>query len=253
MKLRIDGVIGWEVTARDVADALDGAGDVDLVINSGGGDILEGFSIYNAIKDHEGQVNISIDFAASMASVIAMAGDTVNMRSNSSLMMIHKPWSIEMGDAEDMRKTADTLDKMEGQLVGIYMERAGESITEDDLRDLLADETWLTAEEAVEYGLADAIQGGSKDAKINLGGVAFNLEKLAAKVAQKPIKGDIEKTESLSDIEGVLRDAAHLSRADATALVSRIKAVSRGDRGEETDTSELVSKFNSITAKVRTL
>lgn len=250
-KFRIDGVIGWDVMASDIAAFLDGAGDVEIVINSGGGDILEGFSIFNALQDHEGEIKMHVDFAGSMASVIAMAGDTVTMRERSSLMMIHKPWSGAIGDANDMRQVAESLDKMETMLSDIYLRKAGDALDESGLAAMLEAETWLTAQEAKTYGLADKVVGGDGESKMNFGHVAMDINKLAAKVAkQRPIKGEISQADSLAKIEGVLRDSACLSKSDATALVSRIKDVSRGDRGEESEASALLNKLNSFTAKL---
>ena len=111
MKIRLDGVVGWDILAADIADKLEGANDVHLILNSSGGSILEGLSIYEMLEAHEGRVTVQVDFAASMASVIAMAGDEIIMNEKTSLMMIHRPWSGTVGDADEMRKTADTLDK----------------------------------------------------------------------------------------------------------------------------------------------
>ncbi|WP_345849394.1 head maturation protease, ClpP-related, partial [Shewanella algae] len=92
--------------------------------------------------------------AASMASVIAMAFDEVVMPEN-AMMMVHKPWGGTMGDADDMRKYADLLDKVEGNLVGAYRDKTG--MTDEQLHALLAEETWLTGREAVEKGFADTL------------------------------------------------------------------------------------------------
>lgn len=246
-KLRIDGVIGLDVTADMVANALDG--DMDIIINSPGGSILEGFSIYNALKDHQGKINIQVDWAGSMASVIAMAGDEIVMRDKSSLMMIHRPWSGAIGRAEDLRSVADSLDKLEDMLVSIYMERA--SVKEADLREMLQAETYLNAKEAKQYGLATKV--GKTDGKMAMsmgGGVALDIMKLVAKIENDAIKPEIEQAESLSELEGVLRDSGRLSRADATALVSRVKALTHGDREVSNDASDVISLINQITVRI---
>lgn len=246
-KLRIDGVIGLDVTAAMVANALDG--DMDIIINSPGGSILEGFSIYNALKDHNGKINIQVDWAGSMASVIAMAGDEVVMRDKSSLMMIHRPWSGSIGRSEDLRSVADSLDKLEDMLVGIYMDRA--SIKESELRAMLQAETYLNAKEAKQYGLATKV--GKPDGHMAMsmgGGVALDIMKLVAKLESDTIKPEIEQAASLSDLEGVLRDSGRLSRADTTALVSRVKALTHGDREVSKDASDVINLINQITVRI---
>lgn len=244
-KLRLDGIIGLDVTAANVSAAL--SGDMDIVINSPGGDILEGFSIYNAIKSHDGEVNITVDWAGSMASVIAMAGKNVYMRDKSSMMMIHRPWSVAMGRSDDMRSVADSLDKLEDMLSGIYMDRFKKS--EKDLRALLDDETYLNAKEAKELGFIDKIvKSDGANAKMSMGnGVSIDVMKLVAKLEKESIRGKINESASLSEIEGVLSDSGRLSNADATALVSRIKAIAHGDRERDSETSKMLARISALT------
>ena len=123
--IRLDGVVGWDVLAEDIAPQIEDEIELNLIINSGGGDVLEGFAIYNLLNSFEGRINVQVDFAASMASVIAMAGDEITMMDNSSIMMIHRPWGVAGGNSEDFRKQADTLDKMEEMLLNIYADRSG--------------------------------------------------------------------------------------------------------------------------------
>jgi ATP-dependent Clp protease, protease subunit len=126
---------------------------IDLHINSPGGSVFEGNSIYNALKAHKAKVHVKIDgIAASIASVIAMAGDTVEMPEN-AMMMIHDPWSFSMGNASDMRKEADALDKIKVGLVAAYRNKSGQ--TDDEIGKLMTDETWMTAKEAVDLGFCD--------------------------------------------------------------------------------------------------
>lgn len=144
-----------ETSATSFRDALKELGDVstiNLSINSGGGSVFDGIAIYNMLKSHKATVNVYIEgLAASIASVIAMAGDTITMRSG-SMMMVHMPWTLSQGNAEEMRKTADTLEKTGDSIVDIYSERTG--ISSDDIRNIMNDETWLSAEEAVKQGWA---------------------------------------------------------------------------------------------------
>lgn len=155
-----------ETSATSFRDALKELGDVstiNLSINSGGGSVFDGIAIYNMLKSHKATVNVYVEgLAASIASVIAMAGDTITMRSG-SMMMVHMPWTLSQGNAEEMRKTADTLEKTGDSIVDIYSERTG--IPSDDIRNIMNDETWLSAEEAVEQGWATKLD--KKEAVMN--------------------------------------------------------------------------------------
>lgn len=153
-----DEIGGWGITAKQFARDLQALGKVSSItarIHSPGGDVFEGMAIYNIIKGHPAQKVCHIDgLAASMASVIAMAFDEIIMPEN-AMMMVHKPWGGTLGDADDMRKYADLLDKVESNLVGAYAQKTG--LSDDDLHSLLASETWLTGREAVEKGFADTL------------------------------------------------------------------------------------------------
>ena len=155
-----------ETSATSFRDALKELGDVstiNLSINSGGGSVFDGIAIYNMLKSHKATVNVYVEgLAASIASVIAMSGDTITMRSG-SMMMVHMPWTLSQGNAEEMRKTADTLEKTGDSIVDIYSERTG--ISSDDIRNIMNDETWLSAEEAVEQGWATKLD--KKEAVMN--------------------------------------------------------------------------------------
>ncbi|MCU8000165.1 ClpP-like prohead protease/major capsid protein fusion protein [Shewanella sp. SM95] len=153
-----DEIGGWGITAKQFARDLQALGKVGTItarIHSPGGDVFEGMAIYNMIKGHPANKICYIDgLAASMASVIAMAFDEIIIPEN-AMMMIHKPWGGTLGDADDMRKYADLLDKVEGNLVGAYQQKTG--LPEDELHALLAAETWLTGREAVEKGFANTL------------------------------------------------------------------------------------------------
>lgn len=124
-------------------------------INSPGGNVTDGTAIYNALKRHTGGVDVYIDgLAASMASVIAMAGETVTM-SEGSLMMIHNPHSSVRGDEHDMRKAADVLSKHKASLLQAYTTKTGKDA--DEISSLMDEETWMTANEAYDLGFADAV------------------------------------------------------------------------------------------------
>jgi ATP-dependent protease ClpP protease subunit len=132
-------------------------GKIDLHINSRGGDIFDGIAIYNALRTHHAWVNVQVDaLAASIASVIAQAGDKRTMITGSQ-MMIHEAWGIAMGNAADMRTYAELLDKQTATIAGIYAERSGGSGKKAHYLSLMKEETWLNPQEAVSEGLADEV------------------------------------------------------------------------------------------------
>ncbi|NKI17431.1 Clp protease ClpP [Spongiibacter sp. KMU-166] len=148
----------WGINAADFKRTLDHYGDVstiNLSIHSPGGAVFEGLAIYNLLRNHPAKVNVHIDgLAASIASVIAMAGDTITIPEN-AFMMIHKPWVNSMGDAEKLREDADLLDKVETSLLSAYRSKTG--LPDDEITAMIAAETWLTGAEAVEKGFADSL------------------------------------------------------------------------------------------------
>lgn len=152
---------GDEVTAQTFKADLDELGDVstlNIYINSPGGSVFEGNSIYNIIKRHIAHVNVYVDgLAASIASVIAMSGDAIFMPAN-AMMMIHNPWTLAQGNADELRKQADDMDRIRESLIEAYLGKAGEKLDRDRLIALLDAETWLTAQECFELGLCDSIE-----------------------------------------------------------------------------------------------
>ncbi|EFH1207373.1 TPA: Clp protease ClpP [Escherichia coli] len=148
----------WGVTAKQFISDLNVLGDIthiNLHINSPGGEVFEGIAIFNALRNHGAGITVYVDgVAASMASLIAMAGDTVIMPEN-AFMMIHKPWGISGGDAEKMRTYADRLDKLESVMVPVYAQKTGK--TTDEIAVMLADETWMSGAECLAHGFADQV------------------------------------------------------------------------------------------------
>ena len=130
--------------------------EILLRINSPGGSVIDGLAIYDAIRRTPQKVTTRIEgLAASIASIIALAGDEVIMSEN-SLFMIHNVWGGETGDSKDMRKAADLMDKMSGKLVSIYMAKSGKE--ESEIKSWMDSETWFNAEEALEAGFITAIE-----------------------------------------------------------------------------------------------
>ncbi len=154
------GESGWGtgIGAKQVADDLKGLGKIDTLmvrINSPGGSVFDGVAIYNVLARHPARIEVDIDgMALSIASVIAMAGDEIRIAKN-AMMMIHDPWTIAMGSADDFRKQADLMDQVKGTLVSTYADRTRQPV--EKIAALMSDETWFTAADAVEFGLADIV------------------------------------------------------------------------------------------------
>jgi ATP-dependent protease ClpP protease subunit len=152
--LTLYGAVGEDFDDKQVRDALDehGAGDITVNLNSGGGIAMMGLAIYNLLKSHAGKITVYIDaMAASAASLIAMAGDTIVMREG-ALMMIHDPSAMAAGTSRDLRANADALDMISEQARGIYAKRTG--LDPKTVADMMMSETWMDADQAVSLGFA---------------------------------------------------------------------------------------------------
>ena len=176
-KIYLYGTVGYDIDASYVRMALDEAsdGDLELRINSGGGDVFEGQAIYSLLESWKtttgNRVIVYIDgIAASVASVIAMAGSEIHMSSN-ALMMIHNPWTpAAVGGSDDLRDLANVLDKIRETIVTVYETRSG--IDRDAIGLMMDEETWFTAAEAVNFGFADQIVNASEETVASI--KAFN-------------------------------------------------------------------------------
>lgn len=148
----------WGVTAKQFISDLKALGDVKDItvsINSPGGSVFDGLTIYNALRASGANVTVKVmGIAASIASIIAMAGKKIIMPEN-SFMMIHNPLNVIYGNADDMREMADILDKVGSSLVATYVARTGKS--EEEVKALMDAETYMTAAEAKELGFADEV------------------------------------------------------------------------------------------------
>lgn len=142
-------------------DGLKDAKQIDVFINSNGGDVFEGLAIYHALKRSKAKVVTHCDgMAASIASVIFMAGEE-RIMPKSSFLMIHNAWGYGVGNAEELRKYADDLETVTQASVGIYKDNS--SLSEEEIKALMDNETILTAEEALEYGFATRLEDDEKD------------------------------------------------------------------------------------------
>tara|TARA_R110002051_G_scaffold91223_1_gene160380 strand:+ start:599 stop:1633 length:1035 start_codon:yes stop_codon:yes gene_type:complete len=152
----------YGITAQDFISDIKDLKDtpINLHVNSIGGDVFDGMAIYNVIKRREARTTVYIEgIAASIATIIALGADEVIMAEN-SLFMIHNAWGGAMGEAKDMRKTADTLEKISSELTDIYMKKTG--LSYEALAEMMDEETWLNAQEAFDYGFIDTISDSIK-------------------------------------------------------------------------------------------
>lgn len=208
--------------ARDFREQLKQYGDVHVRINSPGGDVMAGADMYAALREHSmngrGHVTVEITaVAASAASVVAMAGDTIQMYPT-SYMVIHNPWSLAIGDAKEMRKMARTLDAISEGIIAAYQQRTGK--TRDELKRMLDNETWMSAGTCLQEGFADEIVGWDSKAAAKAGGLTRCMMSARSHGAQEiaaRIGADAEP-----DLEGMAREMAGagtstLSHADGEA------------------------------------
>ena len=239
IELAIYGEIGlspWGdgVTASAVRQELEsvGAGDTIRVrINSPGGDAFDGVAIHNLLREHKARVVVEIDgVALSAASIIAMAGDEIRMPSN-ALMMIHDPWTMAVGGADDLRDEADRLDKVTSALVNTYADRSG--MDRERVRELMAAETWLTASEAVEFGLADIVLERAARSQIEPATIAARytaapIGRIAALVeipaGPSPETGHTPQKEATT-MKNVMNALGLREDASESAAVDQIKAL----------------------------
>jgi len=229
----IYGDIGWETTAKDFTQEIRTIyNDINLHLNTPGGNVFDGNAIFNELKAHPSTVNVYIDgMAASIGSIIAMAGDTINIAKN-GFVMIHNPFTMAVGNSEEIRKTADMLDKVKDSLVQTYTEKTGVSASK--IVEWMDDATWFNAEESLEHGFATNIVG-KVDIEDKFDLTVYNH--VPADVAEMYQK-QVYKNESLSirSVEKALRDVGctiSQAKVQAKAVIDGIS----GDRQRDVDKS----------------
>lgn len=159
---------GDGITAKTISAAMKQAEAakatvLDIYINSPGGDVFEATAIFNILDRFAGKKNVYVDgLAASAASYIAMVGNTITTAPN-AMWMVHDPWGFAVGNSADMREAADLLDKVGGTLVGTYVSKNRKNVSDNEMRSIMANETWMTAEEALAKGFTDAIGSAADD------------------------------------------------------------------------------------------
>jgi len=195
---------GGGITAKKVASQLRAIGDraVEVQINSPGGDMFEGIAIYNVLREHPQPITVKVmGMAASAASIIAMAGDTIEVGA-ASFIMIHNCWVLAMGNRHDMRETADFLEPFDQAMVDVYAQRSGQDAKK--IAKWMDDETFMSGSTAIERGFADALLGAD-----------------AMKVDDKAQARDREVND-LRALELELVSAGH-TRTEARARINKIK------------------------------
>jgi HK97 family phage major capsid protein len=185
------GDSGWGgefTTAKMVKDALKAIGKAPVLvtINSPGGDAFEGIAIYNLLREHGSKVTVNVlGLAASAASIVAMAGDTIKM-GDAAMLMIHSSHGLVMGNQADMREFADLLDKIDGTVANLYAARSGKSAA--DVLALMRAETWMSGEDAVASGFADTYEkkkpkASAQTIAVQLRGAAFSAQDVRTALA----------------------------------------------------------------------
>lgn len=218
MDMDIYGDIGFMgVTSDLVRAALAQAGDVNLRINSRGGDAGEGIAIFNDLVNHPGKVHVVVSgYALSAASIIAMAGDTIAIYETAH-MMIHNAWGIGIGDKYDFKSLADLLASHDSALARVYANRTKTGIRA--ITEKMDKETWMRGKQAVEEGFADrVIPSGEASAKAQ-----WDLRPFSN--TPQDLLNDIPKSEPWERIvEGILTDKAGFSNKQAREKVALLKA-----------------------------
>ena len=228
-----DEISPWGITALDVRKELDkiDAPEVSVHINSPGGDIFDGITIHNDLRSHSAKVNVKITgLAASAASIIAMAGDTIEMADN-AFMMIHNAWALAVGDRNDFADMSETLRRIDASLAHTYSTRTGTD--QDEIADMMDAETWLSADDAINKGFADSKIGEEEVSAL------FDLSVYADVPAL--LKRDIE--------EG-LRDAGYSRNRSAAAMATGFHNLGRREAG---DRDQRDAEIGEMAAYVKTL
>lgn len=226
----------WGVSASDFISDLranKNAKSINLSIHSPGGNMLDGFAIYNALNSHNAKVFAKVEgIAASAASMVLMAADVIEMPED-AFLMIHNPFGGAVGGSDDLREYADIMDKLKDSAVNIYVKKTG--LPHEEISEMMSAETWLNSNESLEKGFIDTI---SNAVDVAAKAVVFNKYFKAMPITSND---NIEDIESIKDFERFLRDSGGLSRATATKLASRAKVIfqSESEQLPEADYTEL--------------
>lgn len=208
---------GTGMTAAKVAGILRNIGaetPVVVNINSPGGDLFEGLAIYNILREHKAEVTVNVvGIAASAASVVAMAGDTVKV-ARAGFLMIHNAWVLAMGNRNELRKTADFLEPFDQAMASIYSARSG--LDKAEVSAMLDNETWLDGESAIAKGMADSLLASDEVTTDNTTSAsAFAAQKLDLILARSGISRT-ERRELLREYKSTTHNAGGTGTQNAT-------------------------------------
>ena len=229
-----DSIGSWGISSKQILSTLDNyksqnITEIDVFINSPGGSVFEGFAIFNLFRDFK--VNTFVNgIAASISSVIALAGETLRIYENSYLM-IHNPWTIEIGDHNDMNETGQTLESIRDTLIDLYRSKTG--MNEDELKELCDKNTFLSSQKALELGFADEVIENYPSQKF----VAFYSDVLDND--NNLISESEDLLEKLSDLEDKISD-----------LVKRNSKLAADNLSNFTKLEELTSDKKTLEAKI---
>ena len=243
-----DEIGTYGVTAQEFISEIKDLKDmpINLRINSLGGDVFDGMAMYNVIKRREAKTTVYIEgIAASIATIIALGADEVIMAEN-SLFMIHNAWGGTSGEAKDMRKTAETLDKITSELTDIYVKKTG--LSYDALAEMMDEESWLNAQEAFDLGFIDTISDSIKVA------AKYDVSKFK-NITQEEIKNKLSININNKKMTNELKDWFNSKVEEiVTAVKGEVKV--SADVAEQTaitvnlgDNEEITNKISEFEAK----
>lgn len=224
----------WGVTAKQLIADIKAMGDIKTIhlsIHSPGGSVFDGLAIYNTLKAHPADITATVEgIAASAASFVLMAADTIEMPED-SFIMIHNAHGMAFGGADDLRDMADLMEKIQGQIANIYQKRTG--LDMDEIKSMMASETWMSAVEAQELGFADTVIGAL--------GIAAKCGQFEKYFKALPVNGGaaaLPIIENIRDLERHLRDSGY-SRKQSTEIVAKLKPEIQRDAGNHAEQQQL--------------
>ena len=240
----------WGVSASDFIGELRGqdpAKVINLSVHSPGGSVLDGLAMYNALSLYPAKIYGHVEgIAASAASFVLMAADTISMPED-AFIMIHNANGGVMGDADDMREMADIVDKLQASIVNIYQKRTG--LDSDVIETMMKAETWMNASDALDQGFIDTIVDAI-DVAAKIGEFDKYFKSLPVEDSQAD---ECWKIETVKDFEKYLRDVGGFSKRLAEALTSRGKVVLRVDPvGPEAALAQVSEALNKVKVPVST-
>lgn len=233
-----DDIGGWGIKAKDFLEDLKKLGPLDeltVAINSGGGDVFDGLAIYNALRANGARITTRVEgIAASIASIIAMAGHEISMP-ESAWMMIHDPRAFVAGTKSDMEKMAETLSGIKRSLVGIYAKRTGRS--ESEIEQMMSDETWMDGRDAMANGFATyLIESPAIAASVNLSKFHRVPEPVSRAFSpsakEKFMSDNIENSAQPAEVRPDVQTESHHVRKDKGSVIDEL-AEAQGRKIEE--------------------